>query len=244
MRKIKLTLEYDGTRYAGWQIQRNSETIQERVEKALERVLREKIRVHGAGRTDAGVHALGQVAHFRTRSSLPVENIQNGANTYLPPDIAILQAEEVDLEFHARYSARVKIYRYLVYRRKVLSPFWLYRAYHFSIPLNVGKMRQAAYHLKGKQNFKAFAASGSSVRDTIRTISRLSISMEGDLLVFELKADGFLYKMVRNMVGTLLEVGRGAIAPGQVKNILQSGNRKLAGPTAPASGLYLIKVIY
>ena len=244
MRKIKLTLEYEGTRYAGWQIQKSADTIQERVEDALERVLREKVRVHAAGRTDAGVHALGQVAHFQTRSSLPRENIRNGANTYLPSDIVILRAGEVLPDFHARYKAKGKNYRYLVYRRKEPSPFRVDRAYHFPLPLDTEKMERAARHLKGRHDFNAFAASGSSVKNTVRTLSRIGISEKGELLTFELAADGFLYKMIRNIVGTLLEVGKGKIPPEELKNILNSRDRKLAGPTAPAAGLYLLKVIY
>jgi len=244
MRKVKLVLEYEGTRYAGWQIQRNAPTIQEKVEKSLGLVLREKVRVHAAGRTDAGVHALGQVAHFQTRSSLPAQNIKNGANTHLPRDIVILRAHDALSDFHARYRAKRKRYRYLVYRRKEPSPFRINRAYHFALPLDVVKMRRASCYLRGKHDFNAFAASGSSVKSTVRTISRLSISEDVDLMTLELEADGFLYKMVRNIVGTLIEVGKGKIPSDEVKKILKSRDRKLAGPTAPACGLYLFHIFY
>ena len=244
MRKIKLTLEYDGTRYAGWQIQQNAGTIQQRVEEALEQVLQEKVRVHGAGRTDAGVHALGQVAHFETRSALPLRNIRDGANTYLPPDIVILRAEEVDPAFHARYNARSKVYYYRVLLRDVRSPLKLHRVCRIAGPLKIEEMRTAARNLVGKHDFSAFTASGSSVRDTVRTLSRLEISREEDFITFEFEADGFLYKMVRNIVGTLLEVGKGKMAAHEVREILDSRDRKGAGPTAPACGLYLHRVRY
>ncbi|MDP8215506.1 MAG: tRNA pseudouridine(38-40) synthase TruA [Candidatus Euphemobacter frigidus] len=244
MRKVKLTLEYDGTRYAGWQIQKNAETIQREVEEALESVLSEKVRVYGAGRTDAGVHALGQVAHFETRSQLPLKNIRDGANTYLPPDIVILRAEEVDLSFHARYNAREKIYLYRVLLRDVRSPLELHRACHIAVPLDVEEMQRGAGYFVGHHDFSAFTASGSSVKSKVRTISRLDIERKAELLKFEFQADGFLYKMVRNIVGTLLEVGKGKLSAYKIEEILKSGERKLAGPTAPASGLYFLRILY
>jgi tRNA pseudouridine38-40 synthase len=244
MRRIKLTLEYDGTGYAGWQIQPNGVTIQQRVEEALEKVLQEKIRIHGSGRTDAGVHARGQVAHFDTLSSLPPGNILAGANTYLPPDIAIIRAEEVDPDFHARYSAREKIYRYRVLLRETRSPLKLKYASRVSVPVNIEGMRLAARSLLGRHDFSAFEASGSSIQDKVRGLARLDIQEEGEMLVFELQANGFLYKMVRNIVGTLLEVGKGNLSPEDVRDILESKDRTQAGPTAPANGLYLLRVIY
>jgi len=244
MRRIKLTLEYDGTGYAGWQIQPNGDTIQQRVEEALEKVLREEIRIHGSGRTDAGVHALGQVAHFDTLSSLPPANIRDGANTYLPQDIAIIRAEEAEPDFHARYSARGKIYRYRVLLRPTRSPLNLDFAYRLSGPVDSAQMRIAARNLVGRHDFSAFEASGSSIHDKVRTLERLDIQEEGEMLVFELQANGFLYKMVRNIVGTLLEVGKGSLSPEDVRDILESKDRTQAGPTAPANGLYLLQVIY
>ena len=244
LRKIKLVLEYLGTRYAGWQVQANADTVQARVEEALGRVLREPVRIHGAGRTDAGVHARGQVAHFATPNPLPLRNIREGTNTYLPPDIAVLRAEEVPRSFHARYDARGKVYRYLVFRREVPSPFWRHRAAHVPFPLRRKKMAAAADLLKGTHDFTAFAAAGRPVRDGVRNISRIAISAQGFLLRFEFHGDGFLYKMVRNIVGTLLEVGNGRIEPARVSEILASGDRTLAGPTAPPGGLYLVEVLY
>lgn len=244
MRRIKLLLEYDGTPYAGWQVQKNADTVQARVESALLEVLREEVRVHGSGRTDAGVHGRGQVAHFDTASTLPPKNIRDGANTFLPPTISIVEVCEAPPDFHARYSARAKIYRYLVFRRKVRSPLWEGRAYHFPDPLDLGLMEAAAERLRGKHDFSAFTAAGSSVEDTVRELARLEITTRGELLSFEFEADGFLYKMVRNLVGTLLEVGKGKIEPGETAAIIESRDRKLAGPTAPACGLCLERVIY
>ena len=244
MRRIKLTLEYDGTGYAGWQIQPNGDTIQQRVEEALEKVLQEQIRIHGSGRTDAGVHAREQVAHFDTLSSLPLGNILAGANTHLPRDIAIIRAEEISPDFHARYSAREKIYRYRILIRETRSPICRNSAYRVSLPINVSKMRIAANILIGKHDFSAFEASGSAIRDKVRSLSRLDIQEEGEMLEYELQANGFLYKMVRNIVGTLLEVGKGKLSPEDVRVILESKDRTQAGPTAPANGLYLLRVIY
>lgn len=244
MRKVKLVLEYDGTPYAGWQVQENADTVQGRVEGALRKVLREEIRVQGAGRTDAGVHARGQVAHFETRNSLPPENIRDGSNTHLPPGISIIEVSEAPPDFHARYSAVAKVYRYLIFRRTVRSPFWLNRAYHFTSPLDLDGMKEAAAYLRGKHDFTAFAAAGSSVKNTVRELSRLEIVPEGELLVFEFQADGFLYRMARNIVGTLLKVGTGKIEPEKAKELLRSRDRTLAGPTAPAGGLYLMEVFY
>ncbi len=244
MRKLKLTLEYDGTGYAGWQVQANAETIQGRVEAALRKVLGEEIRIHGAGRTDAGVHALAQVAHFQTASVLPAENIRKGTNTHLPPDIVIRRAEEAAFDFHARYSARIKVYRYRVLVREVRSPLARHRAWRISPPLDRELMRQAADVLLGRHDFAAFAAAGSSVKTTVRNLTRLEIKDEGEELTLNFEADGFLYRMVRNITGTLLEVGQGRWTPDEVAGILGSGDRTQAGPTAPAHGLTLVEVLY
>ncbi len=244
MRKLKLTLEYDGTGYSGWQVQENADTIQERVETALSSILREKVRVHGAGRTDAGVHALGQVAHFETLSALPAENIRRGANSHLPPDIAILEAEEAAPDFHARYSAVSKVYRYRILVRNTRSPLARHRALRVAPPLDRERMRAAAGLLTGRHDFAAFAASGSTVKDTVRTLERIDITGGGESCDLEFEADGFLYRMVRNITGTLLEVGKGKLTAAAVAEILASKERKSAGPTAPASGLYLVRVCY
>jgi tRNA pseudouridine38-40 synthase len=244
MRKIKLILEYDGIRYSGWQVQENSDTIQRRVEAALQEVLREEVRVHGAGRTDAGVHALGQVAHFETGSFLPADNILKGANTHLPPDIVIRKAEEADGDFHARYSARSKVYRYRILVREARSPLAHHRALRVAPPLDRERMRAAARVLIGRYDFAAFSAAGSLVKETVRTLLRLNITGEGEVCDLEFEADGFLYRMVRNITGTLLEVGKRKLTAEKVAGILRSRDRKRAGPTAPAHGLYLVEVRY
>ncbi len=244
MRKLKLTLEYDGTAYGGWQIQENADTVQGRVERALEEVLRERVRLHGAGRTDAGVHARGQVAHFQTASALPPENILKGANTHLPPDIAILEAEEAEPDFHARYSARWKIYRYRILVRDTRSPLARDRAWRVAPPLDRERIRSAAAGLLGRHDFSAFAAAGSAVADPVRELSRIDLGGEGENLFLEYEGDGFLYRMVRNITGTLVEAGKGKLTAGEVAGILRSRDRKKAGPTAPAQGLYLVKVGY
>ncbi len=244
MRKLKLILEYDGTGYSGWQAQDNADTVQVRVERALGEVLRERVRLHGAGRTDAGVHARGQVAHFETASALPPENIRRGANTHLPPEIAILAAEEAGPDFHARYSARWKIYRYRILVRDTRSPLERHRAWQVAPPLDPARMREAAGLLTGRRDFAAFAASGSPIKDTVRELSRLEIGEEGEELTLEFRADGFLYRMVRNITGTLVEAGKGKLSAREVSAILRSRDRTRAGPTAPARGLCLEEVGY
>ncbi len=244
MRRIKLTLEYEGTRYSGWQVQNNSDTIQGRLEEALGKVLNHRVRLHGAGRTDAGVHAREQVAHFDTASNLPAESILKGANTHLPPDIAIFRAEEVGEDFHARYSAHSKIYRYRILVREIRSPLARHRALRVSPPLDYEKMRSAARSLIGRHDFAAFTASGSSVKETVRELRRINISGIGEDCELEFSADGFLYRMVRNIVGTLVEVGKGNLDAAEVAKILYSRDRRRAGPTAPAHGLCLVRVNY
>ena len=244
MRKIKLILEYDGTRYAGWQLQENAETVQGAVEAALRKLLGRKVRVHGAGRTDAGAHALAQVAHFQTARPLPLRNIRDGTNAHLPPDIVALRAEEAPPDFHARCSARGKVYRYLVLFRPVRSALLRERAWRVAGPLNIAAMKRAAASLLGRHDYSAFSAAGSSVREKTRTLRRIAISRRGERVEFELEADGFLYKMVRNIVGTLVLAGQGKIPPAAVGDILASRDRARAGPTAPAKGLYLARVIY
>jgi len=244
IRKIKLTLEYDGARYAGWQLQENGETVQGVVESALRKLLGEKVRVQGAGRTDAGAHALGQAAHFQTSRPLPLGNIRDGANAHLPPDVAVLKAEEASGDFHARYSARGKVYRYIVLVRPVRSAFLREYAWRVEGPLNLKAMKRAAALLLGRHDFSAFTAAGSSVQEKTRTVRRIAIARRGERLEFEFEADGFLYKMVRNIVGTLVAVGKGRMSPAEVKAVLASCDRTRAGPTAPAQGLYLVRVIY
>jgi tRNA pseudouridine38-40 synthase len=247
MRNIKLTLEYDGTHFNGWQIQaKPRRTVQEELTKACSRILKEKITVVGSGRTDSGVHALGQVANFKTRSKMPAEEIFRALNANLPDDVVVLKAEDVRSSFHAQHSAKRKTYRYTILNRSVRAAqqrhFCLF--YHYS--LNLRRMRTAATALIGKKDFKSFQASDAARKEqsTIRRIKKLTIVQKGDYIHIDIEADGFLYKMVRNIVGTLLEVGSGKLPPGSIKTILKARNRTFAGKTAPAKGLCLLEVAY
>jgi tRNA pseudouridine38-40 synthase len=245
LKNFKLIIEYDGTGYCGWQIQPNGPSIQQTIEKALRTMTRQKITLIGSGRTDAGVHALGQTAHFTCESTITAQAFLNGLNSLLPGDIVIRQCSEVDPFFHARYHVRSKTYRYRIRNHPV--PAAIGRQYEWWIrkPLDVAAMQSAARHLVGRKDFKAFEGTGSPRAHTIRTVSAASIRPETDgRIVFEIKADGFLRYMVRNIVGTLAAVGTGALVPDDMISILDSRDRSRAGPTAPASGLCLIEVVY
>ena len=245
IRNIKLTLEYDGSRFCGFQLQTGRPTIQAALETALSRLFDRPMKISAAaGRTDAGVHALGQVVNFKTASSIPVFKIQRGLNVYLPPEIAVKKAEEVPLSFHARFQAKWKIYEYRVLASKVRSPLLNGRAYQCPFPLDVSRIKRAAKRVLGRRNFKSFQASGSPIRDCVRHVRRAAVSQEGDILCFAFEADGFLYHMVRNLVGALLEVGKGKLSVENLGRILKSGNRRLAPATAPACGLTLVDVTY
>ncbi len=252
MRNIKLTIEYEGTRYSGWQVQRtgktanctHKKTIQQVLEEALARILQEKVRLIASGRTDAGVHARGQVANFKTNSQLNCGNIQRGLNSILPADIRISRAEEVAADFHARFSARSKLYRYTIVNNSFLSPHLQRFCYLVKYPLDVGKMCRTRQYFLGRHDFRSFRAVDKKDRDALRTIQRLNIHRKGDLIYLVIEGDGFLYRMVRNIVGTLIEVGRGKLKPQEIKEILKAKNRIFAGPCAPAKGLSLEQVHY
>lgn len=245
MRNIKLTLEYDGSGYFGFQRQKDRPTLQAALEKAISQLLNRPTKISAAaGRTDAGVHATGQVVNFKTDSRLTLEKIQNGLNALLPKDIAVRRAEEVPAKFHARFGARWKTYEYCVLNSRVRSPLLNGRVYQYSRTLDLFRMKQAARRLVGRRNFKAFRAAGSSTKGTVRFVRRLKIQQEESLLRFVVEADGFLYHMVRNIVGTLLEVGRGKFSPADFQSLFRKGDRKLAGPTVPSHGLTLVSVRY
>ena len=266
MRNIKLTIEYDGTNYAGWQIQnsrqasvfnRQRKTIQEVIEKTLQKILQGKIRLIASGRTDAGVHAQAQVANFKTNSKILLGKLQKALNALLPEDIAITKDVEVSPDFHARFAVKSKIYRYTILNRRWRSALLKDKVYFYPYPLNINLMRKASRCLLGRHDFKSFCASGSDTKNTVRTIKRLTVRKlpcqlsavscqpkDFSLIVIDIEANGFLYNMVRNIVGTLIEVGRGKFQKGTVKKILLAKNRKLAGPTAPAKGLLLVRVKY
>jgi tRNA pseudouridine38-40 synthase len=247
MLNLKITVQYDGTRYAGWQTQKGNKQkkgIQEILESTLQGILQEKIRLIGSGRTDAGVHAKAQIANFKTNSKIPPKNLQKALNTLLPKDIIISDIKEVPLYFHSRFAAKSKLYRYQILNRSYSDPFLEDYAYFYHQPLDVKFMRQEAQCLVGKHDFASFQASSKTKKRSIRTIKSLKITRRGDLICIEVKADGFLYNMVRSITGTLIEIGRNRFKKGDLKRILLAKDRKLAGPTVPSKGLFLIKVGY
>ncbi len=243
-RNIRLVIKYDGTHYSGWQFQKNAKTVQELIESALKRITGRKIRLKGAGRTDSGVHAVYQVANFKTPSKLALNKIKDALNSSLADDIMIVSAESVPLEFDSQRSARSKRYRYTVTTTRFTDPFIRHFAARFSYPLKIMSMRRAAKMLIGRHDFKAFQASVKGGLSTVRTIKNIKIVKRGDLIYIDLWADGFLYNMVRIIAGTLLEIGRGKIPVDSIKEILLKRDRRLAGPTAPAKGLCLMSVEY
>ncbi len=246
MRNIKLILEYDGTNYHGWQSQTGSgsATVQETLEQALRQVTKEDSRTIASGRTDAGVHALGQVVNFQTESSLPVEAWGPSLNHLLPDDVRVLASEEVPSEFHARYSALGKVYNYRILNRRPPSAVYRHYAWHVNLPLDLENMRRASTGLAGKHDFSAFRGSGCTAKSPVRTIKRAEIGQEGDFINLRLEADSFLQYMVRNITGTLVEVGLGRFRPEEMKEILLSCDRRRAGRTAPPHGLFLVSVHY
>ena len=248
---FKMIVSYRGTDFCGWQKQSNGNSLQETVEEALARILCEQTGVIASGRTDAGVHSLGQVVAFRTSVNRSAENIRQGLNGLLPYSIRVLSAQRVPDGFHPQFQAKKKAYRYLVQNMSAANPLLSPYAYFFPEKLNLKKMRQAAVHLVGRHDFTAFQASGRKVKDPVRTIYNLTVRAEpsdlfqaAGLVGITVVGSGFLYKMVRNIVGTLLEVGRGKIKPEAVREILESGDRRKAGKTMPAHGLTLLWVKY
>lgn len=244
MRNIKLTIEYDGTRYYGWQRQPIGNTIQQEVEKAISKVIKEYVEVIGSSRTDSGVHAKGYVANFKTNVKMPAEKFRDAINCKLPRDIVIIKSEEVDLDFHARYSSKGKTYCYTILNREYPCAIDKDYVYYYRWKLNVEEMKKACKYFLGTHDFKAFQTPGGSVKTSIRTISDLHIETNVDKIKIYISADGFLYNMVRIMVGTLILVGSNKIKEDFVKNIIESGVRQNAGKCAPANGLCLEKVFY
>ncbi|MDI3481417.1 MAG: tRNA pseudouridine38-40 synthase [Tepidanaerobacteraceae bacterium] len=241
---VELLLEYDGTSYHGWQRQKNACSVQETLEEAIGSVTGEKVKVVGAGRTDAGVHALGQVANFKTNTRIPLEKLPYAINSRLPEDIVVKRARMVPEDFHARLSAKAKVYAYTIYNAPFPSPLLRKFAYFFPIKLDVDAMKQAAAYFLGIHDFSAFRAQGSPVKSSVRHIFRLDVERTGDIIKIEVEANGFLYNMVRIISGTLLEVGLGRIFPQEVASIIASGDRIRAGRTLPPQGLCLVRVIY
>lgn len=244
MRNIKAILEYDGTNYKGFQVQRQVPTVQMALEQALEKLTGEKIKTIGAGRTDTGVHALGQTINFVTDSTIPTERFAIALNSCLPKDIRVLEAEQALPSFHARYSAAWKRYRYLIRFGTGGGVFWRNYALIRSDPIDLGRMQEAAACLAGTHDFRCFCAGGGETKTTIRTITQCRLEKTEAGAYLEVVADGFLYHMVRNIVGTLLQVGCGKRHPGGMPRLLASKDRRQAGPTAPPQGLYLVEVGY
>ena len=245
LRNIKLTLEYDGSRFFGFQRQKDPPTIQEALERSLTRLFGCPMKIAGAaGRTDAGVHAEAQVVNFKTDAALPLKKIQQALNAFLPKEIAVKKVEEVSPDFHARYDACWKTYRYRILNSDTRSPLLNGRVWLYPHRLNLSRMRKAARVVVGRHDFKIFQAAGSNARSSVRQIRRLKIEKQGEQIHFAVEADGFLYHMVRSLVGTLLEVGRGRLSLEDFSKILKHRRRLLAGPTVPAHGLTLQSVTY
>lgn len=244
MRRIKLTITYDGTAYHGWQIQPNADTVQERVERAVFMLTGERVTVVGSGRTDAGVHALAQTAHFDTDSNIPTRNFFTGLNNFLPLDVRVLAAEEVSGDFHARFSAKEKTYRYYLYESDVELPMLLNRAVAVKGNLDIEKMKEAAKVFIGKHDFRSFQSTGADTVTSVRTIKRLTVKRERGFVVISVTADGFLYNMVRIITGTLVDAAFGLYSPGDISAVLEAKDRTRAGKTAPPDGLYLAEVEY
>jgi tRNA pseudouridine38-40 synthase len=239
---------YDGTNYAGWQVQKTGLGVQQRLEEALAKLFPGAGRVHGSSRTDTGVHALGMVAHVevpRREFKMPVAKLALALNANLPPDIRVISARKARATFHARFDARGKQYRYLVWNHPALNPLLRAQAWHVPLPLDLPAMRRAAQMLVGRHDFKSFAANRNyEMETTVRTIRRCEVRRNGCALTFLIEGDGFLYKMCRGIVGTLIQVGRGRFAAEDVQAMLDAKDRRVAGMTAPAQGLVLWKVFY
>ena len=245
MRNIKLVIEYDGKEYNGWQKQPDKLNIQGTIENAIERITGEQVDLMASGRTDRGVHALGQVANFKTNSNIPIEKFAIAINSNLKKSILIKSAEEVDERFHSRLTCKKKTYRYVINNSKYGTAIYRNLETHIPIKLNVEKMKKAIKFFEGEHDFKAFKASGTSSKSSVRTIYKGEIKeMSDERIWIELTGNGFLYNMVRIIAGTLVEVGLEKIEPEEIKNILESRNRKNAGKTLPPQGLYLVNVEY
>jgi tRNA pseudouridine38-40 synthase len=241
----KLTIEHDGRPYVGWQRQAHGASVQQEIEEAIAKFSGEAVRLHAAGRTDAGVHALGQVAHFDLERPTEAKVVREALNHYLRPQpIAIVLAEQADPHFHARMSARRRRYRYIVLNREARPALEIGRAWHVPYRLDVAAMGEGASHLIGKHDFTSFRASECQAKSPVKTLDRLDIVNDGAHLIFEVSARSFLHHQVRNMVGTLILVGRGKWLPDQVAQALAARDRTAAGPTAPPDGLYLVGVDY
>lgn len=244
MRNLKLTVSYDGTDFFGWQTQKGFRTVQETLETAILKLTGEKVHANASGRTDTGVHAVGQVVNFKTQTRHAPQVVQRALNAHLPPDVIVKEAAEADLDFDARRHAVRKMYRYVVHVGRVPDLFLRRYAYHVPWAVDAAAMRAAATCLVGTHDFHSFETEWPNRMTSVRTITHLAVNQVGELLWIDVEADGFLYNMVRSIAGTLLNVGRGYWPAAQVAEILQAEDRRLAGQTAPAQGLFLMRVDY
>jgi len=246
--RLKLIIAYDGTHYAGWQVQKVGLGVQQKVEEALAKIFPSVKRIHGSSRTDTGVHALGMVAHFDippAESTLPARKVPLALNAHLPPDIRVMSAARVAPEFHARFHASGKQYRYFIWNHPAMNPLLEKRAWHVKRKLDLAAMREAARLFPGKRDFRSFAANRDyTVEDTVRTLTRCDVKRSGSLITIVIEGDGFLYKMCRGIAGTLVQIGEGKHPAADVKRMLAGKDRSIAGMTAPACGLVLWKVFY
>lgn len=244
MKRVKLVVAYDGTNYHGWQVQDNGITIEEVLNRTISELVQEDIKVIGASRTDAGVHACGNVAVFDTESQIPGDKFSFALNQRLPEDIRIQESCEVDADFHPRYADTVKTYEYNILNRRFELPTKrLYAAFCY-YPMDIERMNQAAAYLVGEHDFKSFCSAGAQVQTTVRTIYAVNVTKEDDMVHIRITGNGFLYNMVRIIAGTLMQVGTGLMEPEQVKEILEARDRSKAGPTAVAKGLTLVEIRY
>lgn len=244
MKNIKLTIEYEGTNYSGWQIQNNVKTVQGEIENAIEKTIGEKIKLIGSSRTDKKVHALGQVANFQTGATMPGERYKYALKEHLPEDITIINSEEVDRDFHSRFDAKKKVYKYIVHNGKLPRALYKRFSYHYPYNLDIEEMRLASKYFIGTQDFRSFKPTESITYTTIKTIYNIEIEKKGDIIIFTIEGKSFLHNMIRIIVGTLLFIGTGRFAKEELPKIIEAKNRVKAGPTAPPQGLYLKKVFY
>lgn len=243
-RRICLRVAYDGTNYHGWQIQKNAISVEEVLQKNLQELLKEDIELTGASRTDAGVHAMGNVAVFDTETRIPAEKIAYALNRYLPEDIVVQSSKEVPEDFHPRYAVSKKTYEYRILNTAFPDPILRKYMHFYYGKLNIDDMKKAAEYIVGEHDFASFCAAGAQVQTTVRTVYSLDIRKEKDVITLSVCGNGFLYNMVRIIAGTLIEVGNGKTEPERMKAIIDGCDRSLAGATAPAKGLHLIKIDY
>jgi len=243
-RRIRIVVQYEGTNYVGWQLQENGVSIQQRLNEAIFAITGEHVRVHGSGRTDSGVHALTQVAHFDTSARMPASKFAVALNAHLPGDIRVLYSEETDETFHARFSAKSKTYRYSVLTGPSANVFTRNTSLHIHVPFDYDRLARAARDVRGEHDFAAFMSSGSKIESTVRTVTESFWEQSGPFLFYYVSANGFLYNMVRILVGTMLEIGVCSRPQDSILHAFETKNRSDAGPTAPAHGLTLVRVVY